>query len=213
LWHCKEIPVILRDRLSDAVDKQHFFGESETPSWQLDVLRVERGTRFSTATISLGMSRLSGFYLSNVVTPCFLIGTGSVLTTGIEATNYSDRFQCMIALFLTLVAIKFVANFLPVISYSTLLDQYTLTAYIFLALWMLENFFVSPLIFGYDNKDITDDIDMYSAGVYLFTWVSFHIVIVLGAKYGLFQKDWNDVLEDDQEQDPNAHKETNQFVE
>lgn len=212
MWYCNEIPSILRDRLSDAVHKQHFFGESETPSWQLDVLRVERGTRFSTATISLGMSRLSGFYISNVVTPCFLIGTGSVLTTGIEATNYSDRFQCMIALFLTLVAIKFVANFLPVISYSTLLDQYTLTSYIFLAVWMLENFFVSPLVFGYENKETTDVIDMYAASIYLLVWVVFHVVIVFGAKYDLFRKDWNDVLEDDQEQDPNAHKESNRFV-
>lgn len=139
---------MVRNRLDAQAEKAHFFGVCDTPSWTLDLVLVKRGDRLSSAMFSLGLSRLSGFYISNVAVPYFLIGSGAVLTSGIEPQDYASRLQCMVSLFLTLVAIKFVASFLPVISYSTLLDYYTLVAYIFLAVWMVENFLVSPLFVG-----------------------------------------------------------------
>ena len=189
----------------------NFFGVCDTPSWQLDILHVERGERLSAAIMSLGMSRLTGFYISNIAVPCYLIGTGAVLTIAIPPFEYGDRFQCMIALFLTLVAIKFVAQFLPVISYSTLLDHYTLISYMFLAAWMLENFFVSSLLLNDDEEELGRMIDRYAAIVYVVAWTSMHIVILIGTRRDTFRKSWKDVLDDDQGDNPDAHKELELF--
>jgi hypothetical protein len=189
----------------------NFFGVSDTPSWSLDLVSVKQGARLSSATMSLGMSRLSGFYISNVVIPCFLIGAGAVLTCAIDSDDYANRFQCMIALFLTLVAIKFVANFLPVISYSTLLDIYTLVSYLFLASWMLENFVVAAFFSGDERAPLRSRIDQWAALTYITLWVSLHLVIFLGEKRDIFRKDWKSVIEDVQETDPNAHKESVDF--
>ena len=202
-------------RLGQEAQNFNFFGVCDTPSWQLDILTVQSGERLSAAIMSLGMSRLTGFYISNIAVPCYLIGTGvrvygAVLTIAIPPFDYGDRFQCMIALFLTLVALKFVAQFLPVISYSTLLDQYTLTSYIFLAIWMLENFFVSSLLF--EDDTLSKKIDSYAAVVYLFFWTGLHIVILIGTKRNTFRKDWDSVLDDDQDENPDAHKECVEFT-
>ena len=158
-------------------------------------------------TMHIGLSRLSGFYISNVGLPCFLIGIAASLTTAIEPSDYADRFQCMIALYLTLVAIKFVASFLPVISYSTLLDYYALIAYFFLASWMVENFMVSPLFFGESEQDEAKRIDRRCACVYVALWLSLHLLVVLGAYFDLFRKSWFEVENDDEEVDPDTHKE------
>jgi hypothetical protein len=212
-WYHKNVSSLIRTRLSESASTHHFFGVCDSPSWQLDVIMVKRGERLSTATICLGLSRLSGFYISNVVIPVFLIGTGGMLTAGIDSSAYGDRFQCMISLFLTLVAIKFVASFLPVISYSTLLDYYNLMSYLFLAVWMLENFLVSPLFIGEESREWVRKWDAIAAIIYLVLWVLVHIAIVLGSYYDLFRKSWADVQEDDGEIDPNSHKESSQFHE
>ena len=184
----------------------NFFGVSDTPSWKLDVLKVVKGNRESVLHMNVGMTRLTGFYISNVALPYFLIGTASLLTVAIEPEDYGTRFECMIALYLTLVAIKFVASFLPVISYSTLLDYYTLTAYFFLATWMLENFMVSPLIIPHD-RDTAKKIDHAFASVYLILWIFLHVAIILGSSYDFFRKTWEEVEDDDQDVDPDTHKE------
>jgi hypothetical protein len=209
-WYCKTVSSVVKMRLGKDAETQNFFGMCDTPSWQLDILQVDRGERLSAAVMSLGMSRLTGFYISNIAVPCYLIGTGAVLTIAIPPSQYGDRFQCMIALFLTLVAIKFVAQFLPVISYSTLLDHYTLTSYIFLAMWMLENFFVSPLLFAEDDA-LSEKIDLYAAILYLTLWTGMHVVILVGTKRDTFRKNWSDVLDDDQDENPDAHKELTGF--
>ena len=186
----------------------------DTPSWTLDLVLVKRGDRLSSAMFSLGLSRLSGFYISNVAVPYFLIGSGAVLTSGIEPQDYASRLQCMVSLFLTLVAIKFVASFLPVISYSTLLDYYTLVAYIFLAVWMVENFLVSPLFVGggQGQQEAARRVDVFCASVYLLLWLAIHVTIMIGNYYDIFRKPWKEVQQDDEEDNPLAHKETNCFT-
>jgi hypothetical protein len=194
-------------RLGSESEKMHFFGVCDTPSWQLDIIDVVKGDRQSAAVMSIGMSRLTGFYISNIAIPCYLIGTGAVLTLGINPSDYANRFQCMISLFLTLVAIKFVAQFLPVISYSTLLDRYTLCCYVFLASWMIENFIVSDLFFSHDDHHVVYMIDKCAAVCYVSLWTILHLTIWYGEKHDIFRKSWKDVLEDDQAGNPDTHKE------
>lgn len=189
------------------LETSNFFAVSETPSWQLDILSVTKGNRDSVFIMNVGMTRLTGFYISNIALPYFLIGTASVLTVAIDPTNYSDRFQSMIALYLTLVAIKFVASFLPVISYSTLLDYYTLIAYFFLAAWMVENFVVSPMFFDSEDRDLVMKIDRACACLYILLWCFLHVLILLGTSCNLFRKSWEAVQDDDAEVDPTTHKE------
>jgi hypothetical protein len=193
--------------------KCHFFAVSDTPSWQLDILNVAKGNRDSVLIMNIGMTRLTGFYISNIALPYFLIGTAAVLTTAIDPEDYASRFESMIALYLTLVAIKFVASFLPVISYSTLLDRYTLIAYFFLAAWMIENFVVSPLFFNSDEQKLAKAIDQTCAFIYISLWVSLHFMIVLGSTCDLFRKSWYEVEHDDQEVDPTTHKEVSEVSE
>lgn len=211
-WYCRGISSLIADKLgAEEAQNHNFFGVSETPSWQLDVLKVKKGERPSCANIAVGMSRLSGFYLSNIAIPSYLIGTGAVFTIAIDRSDYGSRLQCMIALFLTLVALKFVANFLPVISYSTLLDNYTLLSYMFLAMFMLENFFVTPLFYDHTQDDYIRWVEICAAGAYLAAWSLVHGIIIFGSNNGTFRKDWKDVEEDDQATDPSVHKECANF--
>ncbi len=203
---------MIADKLgAEEAQKHNFFSASETPSWQLDVLKVNRGERPSCANMAIGMSRLSGFYISNIAVPSYLIGAGAVFTIAIDRADYGSRLQCMIALFLTLVALKFVANFLPVISYSTLLDNYTLLSYLFLAMFMLENFFVTPLFYDHTQDDYIRWVEICAAAAYLVAWTLVHGIILFGSNNDAFRKDWKDVEEDDQATDPSVHKECANF--
>lgn len=206
-WTYPHVPSLVIGRIEVGNVKCHFFAVSDTPSWQLDVLNVTKGNRDSVLIMNIGMTRLTGFYISNISLPYFLIGTAAVLTTAIDPDDYSNRFESMIALYLTLVAIKFVASFLPVISYSTLLDYYTLIAYFFLAGWMIENFAMSPLFWNSEDKHLVHKIDIMCAYIYIFLWVSLHCLIMLGSYCDLFRKSWYEVENDDQEVDPTTHKE------
>lgn len=212
-WTYDHIPSLVKGRIDVGSLSCNFFSNSDTPSWQLDILSVTKGNRPSVYIMSIGMTRLTGFYISNIALPYFLIGTAAVLTTAIEPEDYGSRFESMIALYLTLVAIKFVASFLPVISYSTLLDHYTLIAYFFLASWMIENFAVSPLFFDSDQKEIVRKIDHTCAFIYISLWVLLHFCIVLGSTCDMFRKTWHEVQCDDEAVDPTTHKEVTDITE
>ena len=211
-WTYHHVPSLVQGRIEVGNFKSHFFAVSDTPSWQLDILNVTKGNRDSVLIMNIGMTRLTGFYISNIALPYFLIGTAAVLTTAIEPEDYASRFECMIALYLTLVAIKFVASFLPVISYSTLLDYYTLIAYFFLAAWMIENFVVSPLFFNAEDRQLVRKIDHICALIYIFLWVFLHFLVILGSSCDLFRKSWYEVENDDQEVDPTTHKEVSEVL-
>mmetsp|Transcript_5019 Transcript_5019/g.7667 ORF Transcript_5019/g.7667 Transcript_5019/m.7667 type:complete len:428 (-) Transcript_5019:268-1551(-) len=210
-WSCRTLSPLVLSRLEEGAVNNNFFGTCDTPSWKLDIMEVSQNGRPASATMKLGLSRLSGFYVSNVALPYFLIGTAAVLTTGIESENYADRFSCMITLFLTIVAIKFVANFVPVISYSTLLDYYTLTAYIFLSCWMIENYVVSPFVLGAGKEEVARQIDIWGGIIYVGLWSMLHVFIMVATKYDLFRKKWEDVVLDDNKADPDTHREAVKF--
>ena len=206
-WFFHHVPSLVFERISIGDLDCSFFALSNSPSWKMEKLYVVRGSRESVLKMCIGLSRLSGFYVCNIGLPCFMIGIAAALTAAIEPSDYGNRFECMIALYLTLVAIKFVASYLPAISYSTLLDYYTLIAYMFLAGWMIENFAVSPMFFGETNQDRAKVIDRHCVYAYVALWVALHALILFGSKHEYFRKSWEEVQKDDEKVDPSTHKE------
>lgn len=194
-WSLEHIPKIITDSLGMRLARTNFIGQCDTESWELNRLILSQSHARS-VKIKMGMTRLTGFYLNNIVFPVFLIVQIATLTCAIEPELYGDRFSCMLTLLLTIVAFKFVTStFVPRIDYQTLLDVYTSTAYIFLFLWLLQIFFVSPF---FDVSHSTAvDLDKGFGALYTVAWVSLHVFIVVGSYKRIFQKSWKEVDCDD----------------
>ena len=193
-WSCAHIPEQVTDELGSFA-ASNFIGECDSESWNLDRF-LARQTSPSRCCLKPGLSRLPSFYLWNIVFPVFMIVQIATLTSAIDYTDYGSRFSCMLTLLLTIVAFKFVtSSFVPKVSYQTFLDVYTLTGYVFLAVWMLENFFVSPLFDATKNE--ADHTDKVVGAVYTIAWISLHIIIVIGSKFDWFRKSWAQVDIDD----------------
>jgi hypothetical protein len=83
------------------------------------------------------------YYIYNVLVPILLLSLMAFAVFFFEVSELGDRLSVALTLVLTSVAFKFVvAADLPKISYNTLLDDYILGNFMFLAVIVLENVIV-----------------------------------------------------------------------
>lgn len=118
----------------------------ETNEWSIDSIEtsVDRGGdfEFSTTTLSMAISRLPQFYISNVILPLFLIVSISWAVFWMDFGNMhlADRLSVSFTSVLTVVAFDFVtADNLPRLPYQTVLDVVITFSYVILTLSVLEN--------------------------------------------------------------------------
>ena len=193
-WSCPVVPDDFKDELKDVVSS-NFVGVCESESWELNRVIMTQPNPDS-CRFKIGMTRLSPFYITNIFFPIFMIVQIAVLTSAVETSDFGTRFSCMLTLLLTIVAFKFVtASYVPKVSYQTFLDSYTMLAYLFLVVWMFENFFISG-IFEID-QEVADRVDDTIGAIYSVNWITINAVIVIGAYFGWFNKTWESVDIDD----------------
>lgn len=97
---------------------------------------------FAGATISVSISRNSGFYMTNIVLPLLLIVSISfaVFWMDLETMTLADRLGVSITSLLTVVAFDFVTgDLLPKLPYSTRLDVLYTVSYVFVALTVVTS--------------------------------------------------------------------------
>jgi hypothetical protein len=118
----------------------------KTNEWSIDSVEsvVEWGDDFdfSKTTLFIKISRLSQFYISNVLVPLFLIVAISWAVFWMDFGNMhlADRLSVSFTSVLTVVAFDFVtADNLPRLAYQTVLDVVITFSYVILTLSVLEN--------------------------------------------------------------------------
>ena len=102
-------------------------------------------------------------------------------------------------LLLTSVAFKLVTSeWVPQISYQTLLDYYNVICIIVLMAIVLENFIISLLV-TYDTipYDLADKRDELFFEALLTFWGTFNLVIYIGFRFKLFFPHWEQVVRRD----------------
>ena len=158
---------------------------------ECDVHQVERQSVF---VLKFGVSRDPGFYLWNVMFVHFAVVLLSAFTCAIDHADFGARAQVTYTLLLTLVAFKFVvATFVPRISYLTYMDKYSLLSLSMLGLVIAENFLVSGLFADENDTEVWKYADRVFFATFCGVWLLFHVLLVLGARYGFFYESWTSV--------------------
>lgn len=149
------------------------------------------------AKVLLAVERRPSYYMWNVVVVMFpLVGTAASVV-GVPVTDLADRMSISLTLMLTAVAFKFVLmNFIPPVSYLTLLDIYVISAYVMLFLSITCNFVVTVLADGDEDDPVAKDLDLYFSAVFISIWCLFHVFIMVGTHQNRFQRSWDRVDEE-----------------
>ena len=106
-------------------------------------------------------------------------------------------------LLLTSVAFKLVTSeWVPQISYQTLLDYYNVICIIVLMAIVLENFIISQLV-TYDTipYDAADKHDELFFEILLIFWGIFNLIIYIGFQWKLFFPHWEQVVRRDRDEE------------
>ena len=115
---------------------------------------------------------------------------------GVPPGEFADRMSVTMTLLLTSVAFKLVTSeWVPKISYQTLLDYYNLLCILVLMTIVLENLIVALMV-TYDTRpyDTVDYEDQIFFELLLAFWVILNVVIYVGYKTKFFFPHWENVV-------------------
>ena len=115
---------------------------------------------------------------------------------GVPPGEFADRMSVTMTLLLTSVAFKLVTSeWVPKISYQTLLDYYNLICIMVLMLIVSENLIIALMV-TYDTApyDDLDTHDQYFFEVLVVVWFVFNMIIYMGYRYHLFYPHWENVV-------------------
>ncbi|KAG2495453.1 hypothetical protein HYH03_006399 [Edaphochlamys debaryana] len=153
--------------------------------------RAERNddyVRFTTLTEYVCVRRKLGFYWWNICMPIFLLVFIAFASFVLDTSALPDRLNLTVVVLLTLVAFKLVvAQSLPATSYLTLMDVYTVTAFLFVFLVALQNL-VAYVLYKADDgtslagtRDRADVFNLWSGAALVVAWGVLHGVVLPGA--------------------------------
>lgn len=162
-------------------------------NFQLDQWSIEKYTTTAWAqgdksmyTSRIYATRDPTYYLTNVVLVLFIVSLMAVTVSAMDTSDFASRSSLLVTLVLTAVAFKFVtAEYIPKVSYSTYLDHYSLMAFAFLSMVVVESYIIYFL-----DSSLAQRIDDVFAVIYTIVWVLIHVGILAGAVYGWFYESW-----------------------
>jgi hypothetical protein len=113
---------------------------------------------YSLYVVSIPIERRPGFYMYNVVSLMFILGTVGLGIFTVDHSLTGLRADLLLTLVLTLVALKLViSETLPQISYLTWLDKYVLSVIFFQVAEIASVFYIGHLFDGGNN--VRDDLE------------------------------------------------------
>ena len=172
---------------------------SDNNSWNLDMIRTRTSQIEiqSILSITVGISRRPNYYLTNFVFVIFIIIQAGCSFIAIPYDDFGARSSLVLTLLLTIIAFKFVmASYLPVVSYQTYLDRYSVLSIILIASIILENFIVAYVNFA--DSSTADRIDSIFALTLSSFWVFVHAIIGAFALFPqVLHESWEKVMKED----------------
>ena len=143
-----EMTFVKDDEINDNIREKNFFAPQE---WKLcshvmtktstsECMGGASPVRYPQYTIRMNVKRKSKFYIYNLLPIMCLITTLTFSSFAVEAESYISRIHISLTLLLTSVAFKYnVQQYVPRVSYLTLIDKYILWSMIFQFLVALHN--------------------------------------------------------------------------
>lgn len=90
-------------------------------------LGASKSRRFPAVQLCVSVQRKSQFIKLNAAMPCSCIALLSLSTFFLPSEDTADRLENTITILLTAVAFRFTTNnYLPMVSYMTVIDKFTL---------------------------------------------------------------------------------------
>jgi hypothetical protein len=124
--------------------------KSVLPEWQPfgapQLAVLDSQTNYSNANFTITYERQYNYYMWKVVLIQFIIAAISWFIPFMDVFAFADRLNALLTLLLASVAFLYVVNDkLPAVSYLTILDKITLSAFLFIFVSALETFAVHLL--------------------------------------------------------------------
>lgn len=185
----KEEPVFLLTEQAFALGNMWYLDKSL--EWTPAIYKHEEGPTaktFACVHMTVNVSRRPGFYLINIVLPMFCVVPLAALAFAIPRDQIGNRLECTLTVLLSTTAYKYaIAQMIPKVAYSTLLDRYVLGVMGFVALVCLDS--INPLgwlqsfLWGYSMKLIgwKPPFDL-SETLVVMAWVIHHTLMFLEAR-------------------------------
>ncbi|XP_066265838.1 gamma-aminobutyric acid receptor subunit beta-like [Branchiostoma lanceolatum] len=157
-WMTKKVLLRKNYGSTDTITADDF---SDADQWKLnEYLECKPGIKGNKQSKTFGeypmyyitahVQRKTAFYMWNTVLILFVIGALSFTVFSIKPEEHKDRLGIIFTLLLTTVAFKLVVSqYLPTVSYLTLLDKYVLGCIIFQCSVAVENTLASVFKDGY----------------------------------------------------------------
>lgn len=150
------------------------------------------------------VERRPAFFLWNFMLTTYTIVMANCSVVAISPDNLADRLSVTVTLLLTLVAGKFLgSSYIPIISYLTLLDMYTISALLVLFISMAEEVFAASCSF--DTWRLAIDASTPCVGDRIFhlgmgaAWSLYHIAVL--AMQQRFRVPWDQLTDQRKRQD------------
>ena len=178
-----EMFFIKDDEMNDNIREKNFFAPQE---WKLcshvitetsisDCMEGASPVRYPHYTIRMSVKRKFKFYIYNLLPIMFLITALTFSSFAVEAESYISRIHISLTLLLTSVAFKYnVQQYVPRVSYLTLIDKYIMWSMIFQSLVALRN-----IISGFlSNSELLSSFEWMSGviAVLLFLLITAYLV-------------------------------------
>ena len=147
-WHAEELTLVKDDEKDDNIHTWNFYAKQEwdlrrhviTKTMTLKPTEGSSGNSYPQYMIRMNVMRKYRFYLYNVFLIMCLITVLTFSAFAVKADSPGDRIQITLTLLLTTVAFKYyVQQFVPTVSYLTVLDSYVLCCMVFQFCMALHN--------------------------------------------------------------------------
>ena len=147
-WHADQLTLVKDDKKDDNIHTWNFYAKQEwclrchviTETLTLKPTEGSSGNSYPQYRVRMNVLRQYKFYIYNVALIMCLITLLTFTAFAVEPDSPGDRIQITLTLLLTSVAFKYyVQQFVPTVSYLTLLDKYVLACMVFQFCMALQN--------------------------------------------------------------------------
>ena len=182
--HADKLTFVKDPEVEDNICTEYFYPKQE---WDLrphvitkqQTLEPKEGAslnRYPQYRICMNVMRQFKFYIYNLFLVMGLITALTFSSLAVEADAPGDRVQITLTLLLTSVAFKYYAQqFVPTVSYLTLIDKYILSCIVFQFCMALYTTFSSFL----SSSDMLPAIELTCFGVALLCFVLIHVYFAI----------------------------------
>jgi len=140
------------------------------------------------------IERKSSFYLVNVVFPLMVVSGLGLTAFSIELEDLPSRLSVILTLLLSAVAFKYVINqYIPNISYMTVLDAYIMLSYGLFFVAAFESAMMRSPLIGNEQTGLALQIDFIVYTVYILLWLSTSLLFSGANIFGVLTETWEQV--------------------